>query len=176
MQNALENEQRALLWKLLGSPALLVTGHSRQQPASSILHKCPFLSPTNPSIFLNIYSNEKGRHTCTGTYIKNTRVPISCSILLGKKKRKSQRGRQCNGGGRLPSTPANPANPGLPFPEAPWLFTSPFLQKDCLRPLPPKNPNDIEKILHCSICQCIRVYPVSCPTDKQMYVLMCPGM
>lgn len=93
LQNSLENEQCALLWKLLGSPTQLATGHSRQPLRSSILHKCPFLSPTNPSIFLNIYSDEKGRRTCTSTYIKNTCIPISCSILLGKKKRKSQRGR-----------------------------------------------------------------------------------
>lgn len=71
---------------------------------------------------------------------------------------------------------ANFAKSGLSCTEVPTPLTSPHSQKDHLCPLLPQNPNDIEKILHCSICQCIGVYPASCPADKQMYILMCPSM
>lgn len=167
-----------MLLKLLGSRTLLVTGHLRQQLESIALHERPFPSHTNPSIFLKVHSNEKGRYTRMNTHRKIHAYLSLAPSYSERKGKRAREGEEGNGGGvtfhhRL----ANFAKSGLSFPEVPRFLTSSRLQNDCLRPLlPQKTPMTLKKILHCSICQCIGVYPVSCPTDKQMYILMCPGM
>lgn len=159
-------------FKVAPSPTLLVTGHSQKGLGSVTLHKRPFPPHPNPSLSPNIHSN--GREN-TGTN-RHTKIHAYPS-LPPPYTEKSKRRRGVQGGGvtfhhRL----ANFVKAGLYLTEVPCFLVSPHLQKSCLCPLLPPNPNDIEKILHCSICQCIGVYPVSCPTDKQMYIFMCPGM
>lgn len=134
----------------------------------------PFPSSSKSQPFPKHPFKWEGKHTCTNRH-KNTRIPISSSTLHGKEKSKRRRGAQ-GGGVTFHHRLANFVKSGLYLTEVPCFLTSSHLQKSCLCPLLPQNPNDIEKILHCSICQCIGVYPVSCPTDKQMYILMCPGM
>lgn len=136
----------ALLLKLLGSPVLLVTGHLHKQLESITLHKCPFPSHINPSVFLNVHSNEKGRYTCMNIRIKTHPYPSLPPSYSERKRERGREGEECIGGGvtfhhRL----ANFAKSGLSFTEVPCFLTSPRLQKDCLRPLLPQNPNDIEK-------------------------------
>lgn len=131
----------------------------------------PFPTSFKFSIFRNIHSNGKRRCTCINTH-KNTHVPISSSILHRKESTK----RSARGKGDFSSQISEFCKIWPITYRGTMLFNIASLARKLFVPTFPQNLNDIEKILHCSICQCIGVYPVSCPTDKQMYILMRPGM
>lgn len=124
---------------------LSITGHSHARFRSITLRECPFHSHPNPSVFFSIRSDARERCTCMNTHTKSMHTHLF--FHPARKGEQKERGREeCNGGWVTSHHGlANSAKSGPSVTEVPCFLSSSHSQKDCLRPLLPPNPNDIEK-------------------------------